>query len=134
MTIAVDFDGTIVEHNYPRIGKEKPFAFATLRALQAEGNRLILWTARDGKLLDEAVAFCKENGVTFFAVNSNYPPNSLFGDRREGLSSKISADVYIDDRNLGGLPEWGQIYEMIHGKREKARRKERRGLLGWLKR
>lgn len=134
MTIAVDFDGTIVEHNYPRIGKEKPFAFATLRALQADGHRLILWTVRDGKLLDEAVDFCRKNGVNFFAVNSNCPPDSLFGSKGGSLSAKVSADVYIDDRNIGGIPEWGAIYELIQGKREKARRKERRGLLGWLKR
>ena len=57
MTIAVDFDGTIVEHKYPSIGKEIPFATATLKMLQRDGHRLILWTVREGELLDEAVAF-----------------------------------------------------------------------------
>ena len=56
MTIAVDFDGTIVEHKYPEIGKEKPFAIQTLRMLQQEGNKLILFTSREGELLDAAVA------------------------------------------------------------------------------
>ena len=51
MTIAVDFDGTIVEHRYPHIGKELPFAIASLNRIQAEGHRLILWTAREGELL-----------------------------------------------------------------------------------
>ena len=51
MTIAVDFDGTIVDHKYPDIGKEKPFAIDTLKQLAAEGNKLILWTSRDGDLL-----------------------------------------------------------------------------------
>ena len=56
MIIAVDFDGTIVEHRYPEIGREKPFAFDTLKMLQKEGHRLILWTVREDKLLEEAEA------------------------------------------------------------------------------
>ena len=55
MTIAVDFDGTIVEHKYPEIGKEKPFAIDTLKQLAFEGHKLILWTSRDGKLLEDAI-------------------------------------------------------------------------------
>ena len=133
MTIAVDFDGTIVEHAYPKIGKEKPFAFDTLKALQAEGHRLILWTSRDGELLEEAVAYCRKKGVTFYAVNSSTPPDSLFAGRPNGLSSKIQADVYIDDRNIGGLPEWGTIYEIISGKHRERHQRRRRGLFAWLK-
>ena len=65
MIIAVDFDGTIVEHRYPEIGREKPFAFDTLKMLQKEGHRLILWTVREDKLLEEAVEFCRQHGVEF---------------------------------------------------------------------
>jgi len=133
MTIAVDFDGTIVEHRYPQIGKEKPFAFDTLRTLQAEGHKLILWTSRNGKLLDEAVEFCRKNGVEFYAVNSNDPPESLFAGR-SNLSGKVTADVYIDDRNIGGLPDWGTIYQIISGKHEEAHKKRRRGLFQFIKR
>ena len=111
MTIAVDFDGTIVEHDYPRIGKEKPFAIDTLKALSAQGYKLILWTAREGKLLDEAVTWCRERGQEFYAVNDTQPAGSLFANRR--TSAKIVADMYIDDRNFGGLPDWGEIYERI---------------------
>ena len=113
MTIAVDFDGTIVEYKYPEIGKEKPFAIQTLRTLQREGNKIILFTSREGELLDDAVAFCHERGLDFFAVNSNQPANALFTRQ----TSKVIADVYIDDKNLGGLPEWPDIYEMINGQR-----------------
>ena len=123
MTIAVDFDGTIVEHAYPKIGKERPFAIETLKALTREGNKLILFTARDGDLLEEAVRFCRERGLEFYAVNSNYPPGALFGDSRD-KPAKVIADLYIDDRNLGGIPDWGTIYEMITGIR--AEREERR--------
>ena len=73
MIIAVDFDGTIVEHKYPAIGKEIPFAFETLRKLQTEHHKLILWSVREGKLLDEAVTFCRERGLEFYAVNRDYP-------------------------------------------------------------
>ena len=72
MIIAVDFDGTIVEHKYPAIGKEIPFAFETLRKLQIEHHKLILWSVREGKLLDEAVTFCRERGLEFYAVNRDY--------------------------------------------------------------
>ena len=65
--IAVDFDGTIVEHKYPAIGKEMLFAFATLKELQKKGHKLILWTIRTGELLEEAVDFCRQNGVEFYA-------------------------------------------------------------------
>ena len=65
MTIAVDFDGTIVDHKYPDIGKEKPFAIDTLKQLAAEGNKLILWTSRDGDLLQEAVDYCHKRGLDF---------------------------------------------------------------------
>ena len=71
--IAVDFDGTIVEHEYPEIGKEMLFAFLTLKELNKKGARLILWTFRSGKELEEAVEFCRKNGVEFYAVNKNYP-------------------------------------------------------------
>lgn len=62
MTIAVDFDGTIVEHRYPRIGEEIPFAIATLKMLIKDRHRLILWSVREGELLEEAVEWCRERG------------------------------------------------------------------------
>ena len=110
MKIAVDFDGTIVEHDYPYIGKVKPFAFQTLKMLQEKGHLLILWTYRSGKLLDEAVEFCRSNGIVFYAVNADYP-DQIFDSAK---SRKINCDYYIDDRNIGGLPSWGEIYNKLH--------------------
>ena len=115
MIIAVDFDGTIVEHRYPAIGKERPFATETLKKLAADGHRLILWTVREGRLLDEAVEFCRERGVEFYAVNRDYPEEEKAHNKH--YSRKLKADVWIDDRNVGGLPDWGTIYEMITYKR-----------------
>ena len=77
MTIAVDFDGTIVEHKYPAIGRELPFAIETLKKLGDEHHRLILWTVREGRLLDEALAFCRDRGLEFYAVNRDYPEEEM---------------------------------------------------------
>lgn len=112
MVIAVDFDGTIVEHRYPAIGNEIPFATETLRMLMQERHKLILWSVREGRLLDEAVNWCRERGVEFYAVNKDYPEETL--DNNNHFSRKLKADVFIDDRNIGGLPDWGTIYKMIH--------------------
>ena len=109
MIIAVDFDGTIVEHRYPAIGKELPFAFETIKALQMKQHQIILWTYRAGKELDEAVEFCIKRGVEFYAVNKSYP-EELYD---ETISRKINADLFIDDRNIGGLPKWREIYNTI---------------------
>ena len=114
MTIAVDFDGTIVEHKYPEIGEEKPFAVQTLRMLIAERHKLILWSVREGELLDEAVNWCRERGIEFYAINRDYPEETL--SNNDHFSRKLKVDVFIDDRNLGGLPDWGTIYHMIHDK------------------
>jgi len=111
LKIAVDFDGTIVEHQYPEIGKEITFALPTLRALQEQGHQLILWTYRSGKELEEAVEYCRRNGVEFYAVNASYPEEEFDEDYD---SRKIDADIFIDDRNIGGLPPWGEIYQMIN--------------------
>ena len=73
MTIAVDFDGTIVQHRYPEIGNEIPFATQTLKMLIAEHHKLILWSVREGELLDEAVEWCRQRGVEFHAVNRDFP-------------------------------------------------------------
>ena len=107
--IAVDFDGTIVEHDYPKIGKEKLFAFQTLKELEKRGARLILWTFRSGPELKEAVDFCRTNGIEFYAVNKNYPEEIM----DDTVSRKIDADIFIDDRNLGGFPGWSGVWQIL---------------------
>lgn len=110
MKIAVDFDGTIVEAAYPEIGEEKLFAFKTLKELQKQGHQLILWTSRVGKELDEAIEYCRKNGIEFYAINKNYPEEIV----DETTSRKIVTDLYIDDRIVGGFPGWGEIYQMLY--------------------
>ena len=111
MVIAVDFDGTIVEHRYPEIGKEIPFATAPLRQLIADGHELILWTVREGDLLRDAVEYCRKRGVVFFAVNRDFEEED---GTNSDFSRKIRADLFIDDRNVGGLPSWSTIYALIN--------------------
>lgn len=109
LTIAVDFDGTIVENRYPKIGKPVLFAIETLKKLQDDGHHLILWTYRTGRELKEAVDFCNRRGIKFYAVNKSYPEEIY----EPTLSRKIQADYFIDDRNIGGLMGWGEIYQQL---------------------
>ena len=111
MRIAVDFDGTIVEHEYPKIGKEMAFAFTTLKELQKQGHQIVLWTFRSGKELDEAIEYCRKNGLEFFAINES-EANEEFDP--EKMSRKIDADIFIDDRNVGGFLGWSRIWQMLN--------------------
>jgi hypothetical protein len=77
--------------------------------LEKKGARLILWTFRTGKELDEAVEFCRQNGIEFYAVNKNYPEEIV--DASTGR--KIDADLYIDDKNLGGFPGWSEAWQIL---------------------
>lgn len=109
MFIAIDFDGTIVKHRFPQIGEDIPFAIETLKLLQSElRHNLILWTVREGELLEEAIDYCKKRGLVFYAVNQNHPGDDVtLGPR------KLMADMFIDDRNFGGVPDWGFIYNSL---------------------
>ncbi len=112
MTIAVDFDGTIVENRYPEIGREMPFAVQTLKMLQREGHQLILWTVRNGRTLENAINWCEQRGLEFYSVNKNFDEED---HNPEGHHSvKLRADMFIDDRNVGGMLDWGTIYRIIH--------------------
>ncbi len=112
MKIAVDFDGTLVEHKYPEIGAKKLFAFETLRELQKRGDQLILWTYRSGKELEDAIAFCRKNGIEFYAINRNYPEEEFVDGE---MSRKIDADIFIDDRNVefAGEIDWSLICKKL---------------------
>ncbi len=95
LIIAVDFDGTCVEHDYPAVGMDVEGAVETLRALQARGHRLILYTMRSGELLDAARRWFKERNIELWAVNEN-PEQSEWTS-----SPKVFAHYYIDDAALG---------------------------------
>ncbi len=128
LIIAVDFDGTIVDDAYPKVGKAKIFAFETLKKLQEEGHRLILWTYRCGSKLDDAVKFCEDNGIYFYAINNSFSEEEYTND----VSRKINADIFIDDRNVGGFPGWGEIYQMLTNETPQIP-KPKKGFFGFFK-
>ena len=93
--IAVDFDGTLCESRWPEIGEPKHDVIARLKAEQAAGAKVILWTCRTGKLLQDAVGFCETLGIHPDAINENLPERiAAYG----GESRKVSADEYWDDK------------------------------------
>lgn len=95
MVIAIDFDGTCVEHDYPAVGLDVEGAVDTLRALNKRGHRLILYTMRSGDKLEAALKWFKDRKITLWAVNRN-------PEQGEWTSSpKVFADIYIDDSALG---------------------------------
>ena len=109
LIIAIDFDGTIVEDAYPNIGKPMIFAFETMKKLQSEGHRLILWTYRSDRKLQEAVDFCKQQGLEFYAINKSYPEEEFDGK----ISRKINATFFVDDRNIGGFIGWTAVHKLL---------------------
>ena len=97
MILAVDFDGTLSLGTWPDVGPANEKLLRFLKKRKDEGDKLILWSCRVGKPLEEAVAFCRENDLEFDAVNDNLPEViEIYGTN----SRKISCDYYIDDKAL----------------------------------
>lgn len=98
---AFDFDGTLCQEAYPNIGKPNKSMIRFVKRVQHRGHRIILWTCRCGKPLEEAILWCREQGIIFDAVNANLPETlQKYGSD----SRKITADYYIDDKTLGAHP------------------------------
>jgi len=120
MIIAIDFDGTLVKHNYPRIGEAVPGAISVCQRLISAGHQLILWTMRDGIHLVDAVAWCEAENIDFWGINCN-------PDQHWSKSPKAYAQIYIDDAALGcpliypldGRPyaDWEAIETLLKGYR-----------------
>lgn len=95
--VAVDFDGTLCENEWPNIGRPKHEIINWIKRLKSEGHKIILWTCREGEALDVAVKWCEHYGLYFDAVNDNLEEHkNLFG----GDSRKVMADLYIDDKAI----------------------------------
>lgn len=97
MIYAVDFDGTLCEFDYPNIGKPKKKVIDFCIQKQKEGHKIILWTCRVGSHLKSAVEWCEKQGLVFDAVNENLIERI---DEFGGDCRKVSADFYIDDKNI----------------------------------
>ncbi len=106
--IKLDFDGTVVTEAFPNIGEPIPMALETIKKLNQHGYNLILWTCRENEHLDAAVDFFKKHGIHFDAVNSGHHNNPY---RHLPPSRKPFAHYHIDDKNIGGLPDWQRIHD-----------------------
>jgi len=105
MIIAVDFDGTIVEHKFPAIGELLPGAKETISTLKELGHTIIIFTCRGGSELLNCKDFLDANRIPYDYLNENAPIDVI------GFKPfpKVYADVYIDDKNFGGFPGWSKI-------------------------
>ncbi len=111
--LAVDFDQTICMSEWPTLGMQRKEAGNTLRLLALQGYGIIINTCREGLALADAINWLHQNNIPYHFINCNFPHvMSMYGtDCR-----KISADVYIDDKCLTGLPSWGDIYKILEKK------------------
>jgi hydroxymethylpyrimidine pyrophosphatase-like HAD family hydrolase len=113
MIIAVDFDGTLHTGEYPAIGASAPYAAEIIQRLSAEGHYIIIWTCREGVYQTDMINWLIEHEIPFNRVN-NHAPGRV---EEYGYNArKVFADIYIDDRQVGGLPTWNEIYDIISGR------------------
>jgi hypothetical protein len=113
MIIAVDFDGTLHTGEWPAIGEPAPHAIEVMRKLKEDGHCLIIWSCRQGDEFSDMVGWLLEKEIPFERINNSHPDNSKeFGYE----SRKVYADVYIDDKNIGGIPSWNEIYDIVSGR------------------
>ena len=105
--VAVDFDGTLCADAFPEAGAPNRAVIAYVKKLAADGSKIILYTSRENgtrKLLDEAVAFCKAQGISLYAVNENPGnPHAAKNGLKHSDGRKVFADLYIDDKAVNTL-------------------------------
>ncbi len=102
--VAVDFDGTLCANAFPEVGAPNRAVIEYVKRLAAEGAKIILYTSRENRtrrLLDEAVAFCKAQGIPLYAVNENPGnPHAAKIGLKPSDGRKVYADLYIDDKAI----------------------------------
>ncbi len=108
MIIAVDFDGTVVSHRYPKIGELKEGAKEALVAFHEAGHKIIIWTCRTGQQERDVRSFLQENGIPFDTIN-----NPIMG--ADMGTRKVFADMYIDDKAVQFDDNWVDLKRIITG-------------------
>lgn len=111
--IAVDFDGTLCEDAYPKMGRPNLYLIRMLKEWRAQGQLLILWSCRCGSELEEAVRWCKRLGLEFDAVNQNVLQNI---EKYGTDTRKVYADLYLDDKARSPFEYCSQIQRMREGR------------------
>ena len=116
MIIAIDFDGTIVQNEFPRIGTLLPLAKESINRLCQDGHYIIIWTCRCGDQLTDMVNFLLQNDIRFHRINDNEPEQTA---KYNSNSRKIYAHAYIDDKSIAcpktdnNIIDWLNIYQQI---------------------
>lgn len=110
MIIAIDFDGTLHTGAFPAIGSPVPYAVQAMQQLADDGHYLIINTCRSGEQLTAAINWLLHKGIPFHRVNDNQPDHV---ERWQNNCRKIYAHLYIDDRQVGGLPSWTDIVKYV---------------------
>jgi len=110
--IAIDFDGTIVDHEFPDIGELRKDSKEVINRLYDEDYYIIIWTCRAAFQLIEAIKFLNENNIKYHKINEN-ADFDIIGFKP---SPKIFYNILIDDAMLGGIPKWKEIYKRITNK------------------
>lgn len=109
--LAIDFDGTIAEHpQWPDLGTVKEYAQHYLRLLREENYYIIIWTCREGNCIENIKVWLDAHEIPYDQINQHHPKLVEF---YKNDTRKICADIYVDDRNLFGLPDWHGIYKAI---------------------
>ena len=112
--ISIDYDGTITHDDYPRSGTIKKDAADAINKLYDQGYQILIWTCRSGEPLDIAKQYLAECGVKYHYINENHP---ALIEKYGCDCRKQSADVYIDDKAILGIPkDWIAIYRLIKKK------------------
>jgi hypothetical protein len=114
--LAIDFDGTIFESDYPKIGMMRPDAKKIINELYWEGFGIVINTCREGLALADAIRHLQDAGIKYHYINSNFPH---LIHKYQADTRKISADIYIDDKCLTGLPPWKNIYTLVMEMKDK---------------
>lgn len=107
--LAVDFDGTLCTHMFPDIGAPNIDLIEISKKLQKRGNKLILWTCREGSHLREAIDWCAGHGLIFDGINQSL--DSEFSHLGEGR--KAYFHLTIDDKCMRP-EEFVQFYRDLY--------------------
>lgn len=108
--LAIDFDNTIADTNYPTINGLIKESKKYINKLYNDNWYIIIWTCRADNYLKDAINFLDKEGIKYHLVNEHCP---RLIELYENDTRKISADFYIDDKNIYGLPKWKDIYNFL---------------------
>jgi hypothetical protein len=112
MTLAIDFEGTLHDGRYPIIGNPQPYAIEVMQKIKNRGHHIILTTCRPVRMQDVMIKWLSDNKIPYDCINDNLPENKILFENPR----KTYADIYIDNKNILGIPPWNLMYDLIDNK------------------